>query len=626
MSEVCGSRIASAKSSSNGKEEEKESTRNLKRPASTGSEDASNKCSCTLQPRSRSADGYLLPRPGNPVDTGSIPNQTVTSNDINRNSLGGWPSTKKPSDIGYLLIIKEEIIYRIPIILDITRIDETKRDKNDPHERSLSIPATNENEICVMMKTCAAKNLEAALKEHFQHCDWVTILAASPLPDQVRRGLVEPDVNAEKPTTAKRPRPTPDWQVPLKKQFRPQVPSVSVSNECSTKERCNSQHLEVQPAPNSIHGGMATQGHRFQCTSSARQNSLCAMAAFAKVDEVLAVQKSRAEKSSSPAGIQRKPTQETTVAHVQIKQAQNVQPLRNPSTALDRTTLNNRDQLRNPTSESQTTHNRSMPVNQPTTGLATAAGNFAPVQSRPQRPLFSNGGAVVRHLTPLYPIHNLSSVACISNLAVQQPQQQQQQQQQQQTSGSPSQFAIRSAVVCGNCQFIPQYVTISSNQDIPMDLSVKVPLKKVPHTTSGLHNVYESPDIRVTESNGYEEGVVINLAKPKRHKTNDTPLEPSTSEGIRPTALETNSESRWKCFLCNLDFEMEWWLQKHYRGHKHVCKLLESVGGSEALQKRIKCREINSETLINEKTGKLLLHVINRLINNNNSNNRVSSN
>ncbi|VDM24699.1 unnamed protein product [Hydatigera taeniaeformis] len=89
-----------------------------------------------------------------------------------------------------MLIIKEEIIYRIPIILDITRIDETKRDKNDPNERRLSLPATNENEICVMMKTCAAKNLEDALKELFQYRDWVKILAASPLPDQVRRGEI----------------------------------------------------------------------------------------------------------------------------------------------------------------------------------------------------------------------------------------------------------------------------------------------------------------------------------------------------------------------------------------------------------------------------------------------------
>lgn len=97
--------------------------------------------------------------------------------------------------------------------------------------------------------------------------------------------------------------------------------------------------------------------------------------------------------------------------------------------------------------------------NQPTTDPATGAGNFAPVQSRPQRPLFSNGGAFVPHLTPLYPIHTLSPVACISNLAVQQ-----QQQQQLQTSGPPSHFAVRSAVLCGNCQFIPHYVTIGSNQ------------------------------------------------------------------------------------------------------------------------------------------------------------------
>ncbi|KAL5970573.1 hypothetical protein TSMEX_001742, partial [Taenia solium] len=325
--------------------------------------------------------------------------------------------------------------------------------------------------------------------------------------------------------------------------------------------------------------------------------------------------KPQVEKSSSPTGTQRGPTQETAVAQAnQIKQIQNIQPLRTPSIALDRTAQNDRNQLRNPTSESQIAQNKPMsarkrmliiqplhlpfPVkrNRPTAGLATVAGNLAPVQSRPQRPLLSNGGAFVPHLTPLYPIHTFSSVACISNLAVQQ----QQQQQQLQASGPPPQVAVRSAVVCENCQFIPQFVTTGSNQDIPMDLSNKVSSEKVRHTTSELQNVYKLPDPLATGPNGYEEDVVINLAKPKQPKAGDTASEPSTSEGIRPAELAANSESRWRCFLCNLDFEMEWWLQKHYRGHKHVCKLLESVGGSEVLQKRIKCREINSEMLVNE--------------------------
>ncbi|KAL5111024.1 hypothetical protein TcWFU_010187 [Taenia crassiceps] len=628
MSEVCNSRIASTKSSSNGKKEEKEGTKNLRRPASTGSKDASNKCSCALRLRSRSADGNFSPRPGNSFDTGSIQSQTVVSNGMKWSLPDEWPSSKKPPDIGYLLIIKEEIIYRIPIILDITRIDETKRDKNDPNERRLSLPATNENEICVMMKTCAAKNLETALKELFQYRDWVKILAASPLPEQVRRDLAKPDGIAKRRTPDKRPLPTPTWQVPLKKSYRPQAPSISPNNGCLAKERCNSQHVEVQPAPTSIHRSMAPQGNRVPFTMSVRQNSLSAMAASAKVDEVLAMQvKTQGERGSSLTGFQRGPTQETTVAQAhQIKQAQNAQLSRTPSMAPDRAAQSDRSQLGSSTSEPQNTQSKPIPVfvrtlNQPTADLATVAGNFAPVQSRPQRPLFSNGGAFLPHLTPLYPIHTFSPVACISNLAVQQ-----QQQQQLQTSGSPSQFAVRSTVVCGNCQFIPQYATIGSNQDIPMDLSTKVSSEKLQNTTSELQDVYKRPDLHATGPNGCEEGVVINLAKPKRPKTSDAAPEPSTSEVIRPTELPTNSESRWRCFICNLDFEMEWWLQKHYRGHKHVCKLLESVGGSETLQKRIKCREINSETLVNEKTGKLLLHVINRLINiNSNSSNRVSS-
>lgn len=34
------------------------------------------------------------------------------------------------NDIAYLLIIKEKIIYRIPLILDVTRIEESIRDPN----------------------------------------------------------------------------------------------------------------------------------------------------------------------------------------------------------------------------------------------------------------------------------------------------------------------------------------------------------------------------------------------------------------------------------------------------------------------------------------------------------------
>lgn len=69
------------------------------------------------------------------------------------------------------------------------------------------------------------------------------------------------------------------------------------------------------------------------------------------------------EKSSLPTGIQRGPAQETTVAQSpQMKQTQNVQPLRTPTIALDRTAKNDRNQLRNPTSESQNTQNKPMPV------------------------------------------------------------------------------------------------------------------------------------------------------------------------------------------------------------------------------------------------------------------------
>ncbi|VUZ50664.1 unnamed protein product [Hymenolepis diminuta] len=55
------------------------------------------------------------------------------------------PISKFPElvhDIAYLLIIKKEIIYRIPLILDVTRVEESIRDKNMkvPTKNNVKLP------------------------------------------------------------------------------------------------------------------------------------------------------------------------------------------------------------------------------------------------------------------------------------------------------------------------------------------------------------------------------------------------------------------------------------------------------------------------------------------------------
>lgn len=96
-------------------------------------------------------------------------------------------------------------------------------------------------------------------------------------------------------------------------------------------------------------------------------------------------------------------------------------------------------------------------------------------------------------------------------------------------------------------------------------------------------------------------GDAINLAKPKR---------PS----FQHESVASNCGRRWKCDLCDLSFETEWFLHEHYGSKTHVCKSLESVDDSESLQKRIKSREVCSEALVNRTTGRLLLDVVNKLI------------
>ncbi|VUZ50666.1 unnamed protein product, partial [Hymenolepis diminuta] len=123
---------------------------------------------------------------------------------------------------------------------------------------------------------------------------------------------------------------------------------------------------------------------------------------------------------------------------------------------------------------------------------------------------------------------------------------------------------------------------MTDSTELPMDLS----------NTSSSQN---SEPMDCLESDA------INLAKPKR---------PS----FQHESVASNCGRRWKCDLCDLSFETEWFLHEHYGSKTHVCKSLESVDDSESLQKRIKSREVCSEALVNRTTGRLLLDVVNKLI------------
>nr|CDS31748.1 zinc finger C2H2 type [Hymenolepis microstoma] len=144
------------------------------------------------------------------IDIKSTKNTTERKMSHRRSkSLGSQsPPPKFPElvhDIAYLLIIKKEIIYRIPLILDVTRVEESIRDKNDPNERNQTLPETNENEFCVMLTSNAAKNIEISIKKTFGRCDWLKIVEKCPVPPQVKKGLkVNPNMTKDNTDSKRR--------------------------------------------------------------------------------------------------------------------------------------------------------------------------------------------------------------------------------------------------------------------------------------------------------------------------------------------------------------------------------------------------------------------------------------
>lgn len=58
----------------------------------------------------------------------------------------------------------------------------------DPIVKKQTPPETNENEFCVMMTSDASKEIEKSIKRIFGRCDWLKIIEACPVPNQVRQG------------------------------------------------------------------------------------------------------------------------------------------------------------------------------------------------------------------------------------------------------------------------------------------------------------------------------------------------------------------------------------------------------------------------------------------------------
>uniref|UniRef100_A0A5K3EYS0 C2H2-type domain-containing protein n=1 Tax=Mesocestoides corti TaxID=53468 RepID=A0A5K3EYS0_MESCO len=668
-----------------------------RRPASVGSNDSCCRPALTIRSRSLSADAEGS---GN-TELGKAHFCEViakTSKDETHAEDGAFFS-KKPSDVGYLLIIKKQIIYRIPIILDITRIDESRQEKGMRSEHGSTILSNDPYEFCVMMKNNGAAELESALKGLFKFCDWVKILSAAPLPDQVRRDLATPNVSITKTiSSVKRPlhsAPTHFTPVPIKKTCRSSNASESLSNGRSTNGSTNVQPLEwmntemvgsegsiiqlntfgstngwnsasrfskaihtfahdlgkpnsildaqdridiqikAQSPPNQFRHSISIQGLRLPDTGGStpqstptsslyfRQHSLGAIEATAKMDEVMTQQKSLSERN--PSSVLKSMTKDISFPHVQqpnvIQHSSRMRyfPGSSKGQIQSDMLLASHSMSEAPTFKYKSQPLFSRAITQPAIALAEMTSRMAPVQPLPQRPRYSNGGNSEQPLnmnvaagirfnnaqTSRTPSKVTSAHTLAPNQVI----------RQQTVSHPQAQLPIGPSIACAKCQIFPHYALIGSNQETPIDLSIKFSEKTSSENLAKQDAVTFNACQSASTYN--EEDVVINLTRSNSPKCAKSYPESSNSEASLQRHFAPKREALMKCLICNLDFEMDWWLKKHYRGRKHVCRLLESVGGSEGLQKRIKSREINSETLVNEKTGKLLLHVVNRLINNN---------
>lgn len=465
------------------------------------------------------------------------------------------PVSKFPEfvhDIAYLLIIKKEIIYRIPLILDVTRVEESIRDKNtkvpprncahkDPNERNQTPPETNENEFCVMLTSNAAKNIEISIKKIFGRCDWLKIVEKCPVPPQVKKGLkVNPNTSKDNTDSKRRL----DRAEPSQPSKRPLTYSKSASN-----------------------------GHPTAVLNSSDATPTCEINRISSI-QLLNKQASQSNPSVDP-NRTKTPSdriqQPITWTEKQSRQVltKNLKPAQQPV----KPNQNGKVMFRNSISEIYADHKRLgyallQNPKMPTTIDLTEMGD----KSRLSTSSDFTSQSLIRF--PLNP--GIPSVTCTSFpifKAQYQPYQ-------------PQQPSIRP--------------TNEWNFGIPLSFS-KCPPSGITESTELPMDLSNASSSQNSTLMNYQESDVINLTKPKK----------ST---FQQESIALNGGRCWKCDLCDQSFETEWNLYEHYGSKTHVCKSLESVDDSESLQKRIKSREVCSGALVNRTTGRLLLDVVNKLI------------
>ncbi|VDO07433.1 unnamed protein product [Rodentolepis nana] len=497
------------------------------------------------------------------------------------------PISKFPElvhDIAYLLIIKKEIIYRIPLILDVTRVEESIRDKNDPNERNQTPPETNENEFCVMLTSNAAKNIEISIKKIFGRCDWLKIVEKCPVPPQVKKGKFSFSCNyfqiglQVNPNT---PKDNPDSKRRLDRAESSQPPKRPLTG-------CGSIGLTRRFPENwnphsRFHLVIAVKDHLGSVLSKRLEN-------YQRVTEKKRDANSWSNSSvesngaKTPSDRIHQPTAWTLSfiliwSLFQKKQsrqvvAKSVKPPQQPI----KPNQNSKVVLRNSISE--------IYADQKRLGYA-----LLPNPKIPATIDLTENGDKSRLLAPSDFISQPPMLLPLN-------------------SGIPSVTYTSFPIFKAQCQtYQPQQPGIRPinewNFGLPISLT-KFPPSVMTESTELPMDLSNASSSQTSKPMDYQESDVINLTKPKKSI-------------FQQESVALNCGRYWKCDLCDQSFETEWNLHEHYGSKTHVCKSLESVDDSESLQKRIKSRDVCSEALVNRNTGRLLLDVVNKYIKTNNN-------
>ncbi|KAM7538280.1 hypothetical protein Aperf_G00000076129 [Anoplocephala perfoliata] len=427
----------------------------------------------------------------------------------------------------------------------------------DPNEKNQTPPETNENEFCVMMTSDASKEIETSIKKIFGRCDWLKMVEACPVPNQVRQALKTNTSPSNGNSEAKRKLCPPSYVHPPKRTFSAYSKPAS--------EGGSSAESSCRAAPRS--GGNRINGiHLFN------EQGLPPNSTINPISD-----KAPTIRLHQEGGKLAK--QKVSIPENNLKQMQQIKPHPSPQNL-----------LRSSLSETLIDPRRPSYAIIQTPNILTIDLTAVTGQSRLQNP--ASGPPA------LFPLHTgISSLTYFSDPALQPQNHQQNRQQKQQQPLFPSYYSQNSFGTTLNTAKRPSSAMTDSN-DVPLDLSNQIPSTlKTPQTRNESNNSSSEPM-------DYLEGDVINLVKPKGIRSMDAHQEDQPMRGSRC----------WKCELCDISFDTEWFLHEHYGGKAHVCKSLESVDDSESLQKRIRSREVCSEALVNRTTGRLLLQVVNKLI------------